>query len=81
MALAGEQEILYTDDDEYWMNGTTYNNPNDRSIMVPKRIGIGTTINIGTKTGKYIYYGLFVFVAEVIIGTGWISVRQSSLHL
>ncbi|WP_342439494.1 DUF5808 domain-containing protein [Paenibacillus sp. FSL L8-0436] len=40
------------------MNGTTYNNPNDRSIMVPKRIGIGTTINIGTKTGKYIYYGL-----------------------
>lgn len=46
------QEILYTDDDEYWINGTTYNNPNNRSVMVLKRIGIGTTINIGTKTGN-----------------------------
>lgn len=58
--LKGGHEILYTDDDEYWINGTTYNNPNDRSVMVPKRLGIGTTINIGTKTGKSIYYGLCI---------------------
>ncbi|AIQ34953.1 hypothetical protein R50345_10270 [Paenibacillus sp. FSL R5-0345] len=73
--LKGEHEILYTDDDEYWINGTTYNNPNDRSVMVPKRLGIGTTINIGTKTGKSIYYGLFVFVALLLIGTGWMGVQ------
>jgi uncharacterized membrane protein len=64
--LNGDHEILYTDDDEYWINGTTYNNPNDRSVMVPKRLGIGTTINMGTKTGKSIYYGLFVFVALLL---------------
>lgn len=75
MLLKGEHEVLYTDDDEYWINGTTYNNPNDRSVMVPKRLGIGTTINIGTKTGKSIYYGLFVFVALLLIGTGWMGVQ------
>lgn len=60
--------ILYTDDDEYWKNGTTYNYPNDRSIMGAKRMGIATTINIGTKTGKSIYSGLFVFAAVLLIG-------------
>lgn len=75
MLLKGEHEVLYTDDDEYWIHGTTYNNPNDRSVMVPKRLGIGTTINIGTKTGKSIYYGLFVFVALLLIGTGWMGVQ------
>lgn len=62
--------ILYTDDDEYWKNGTTYNYPNGRSILVTKRMGIATTINIATKTGKSIYYGLFVFVALLLIGMG-----------
>ncbi|WP_139331009.1 hypothetical protein [Paenibacillus odorifer] len=36
--------------------------------MGAKRMGIATTINIGTKTGKSIYYGLFVFVAVLLIG-------------
>lgn len=73
--LKGDHEILYTDDDEYWINGTTYNNPNDRSVMVPKRLWIGTPINIGTKTGKSIYYGLFVFVALLLTGTAWMGVQ------
>lgn len=55
--LREEHKFFYTDDDEYWIIGTTYNNPNDHSVMVPKRIGIGTTINNGRKTGKSIYYG------------------------
>ncbi|WP_313641675.1 hypothetical protein, partial [Paenibacillus sp.] len=36
------------------------------AVMVSKRLGIGTTINIGTKTGKSIYYSLFVFVALLL---------------
>ncbi|MFC3747793.1 DUF5808 domain-containing protein [Paenibacillus sp. GCM10012306] len=68
-------EVFFTDDDEYWINGTTYNNPSDSSLMVPKRVGIGTTINIGTKVGKSIYRSLFVFVPVVLIGTGWMTVQ------
>lgn len=43
--------------------------------MVPKRHGIGSTINIGTKVGKWFYYGIFVFVGLVLIGTGWMAVQ------
>lgn len=42
-------EILNHDADEYWINGTTYNNPNDHSIRVLKRMGIGTTVILGQK--------------------------------
>ncbi|MFF2018297.1 DUF5808 domain-containing protein [Paenibacillus sp. NPDC058177] len=75
IAGQGEGAVLVTDDDEYWINGTTYNNPNDSSFMVPKRIGIGTTINTGTKVGKSIYRSLFVFLPVVLIGTGWMTVQ------
>ncbi|WP_368665002.1 DUF5808 domain-containing protein [Paenibacillus odorifer] len=57
--------ILYTDDDEYWKNGTTYNYPNDRSIMGAKRMGIATTINIGTKKGKSILRPLCICCSAV----------------
>lgn len=30
-----------------------YNNPNDPSLMVNKRFGIGWTINFGNPLGKY----------------------------
>lgn len=35
------------DDDAYWLLGMFYNNSDDPSIMVPKRFGIGWTINMG----------------------------------
>ncbi|MFF2910378.1 DUF5808 domain-containing protein [Paenibacillus sp. NPDC057934] len=75
IAGQGEGKVFVTDDDEYWINGTTYNNPSDSSLMVPKRIGIGTTINIGTKAGKSIYRSLFVFLPVVLIGAGWMTVQ------
>lgn len=40
------------DDESNWILGMLYNNPNDPSFMVPKRFGIGWTINIGTPLGK-----------------------------
>ncbi|MGX4600636.1 DUF5808 domain-containing protein [Faecalimicrobium sp. JNUCC 81] len=40
------------DDENYWIFGSIYNNPNDPSFMVQKRFGIGWTINIATPLGK-----------------------------
>ena len=34
------------DDDVHWLLGTIYCNPQDPSIFVPKRFGIGWTSNI-----------------------------------
>lgn len=36
---------LGRDDDEHWILGTFYFNPDDPSIVIPKRFGIGWTIN------------------------------------
>ncbi|WEK54662.1 MAG: DUF5808 domain-containing protein [Candidatus Cohnella colombiensis] len=78
-----EQEVLehdgkqiYSDDDEYWANGFTYHNPHDRSLMVPKRVGIGETINTGTLAGKIIMGGILGLVATVIVGTSFLIIRS-----
>ena len=49
------------DDDNNWILGTFYNNPEDPSLFVQKRFGVGWTINIGTTMGK------FMFISPVII--------------
>lgn len=61
-----DKEII-TDEDDYWIDGIIYCNPNDKSIMVEKRFGIGTTVNTGTKWGKIIVYGTYIFIAVILI--------------
>ena len=34
------------DDEQHWKNGI-YNNPDDPRVWVPKRYGVGYTLNIG----------------------------------
>ncbi|WP_141502635.1 DUF5808 domain-containing protein [Paenibacillus luteus] len=66
LAVTDGQSVV-TDDDEYWINGSTYHNPNDTSIMVPKRVGIGTTVNMATRGGKWIQYGSVVLALIIVI--------------
>nr|UWI51501.1 DUF5808 domain-containing protein [Clostridioides difficile] len=49
-------------DEKYWMAGIIYNNPNDPSLMVDKRFGIGWTINFGNPIGKILYILIAVFL-------------------
>ncbi|WP_424767929.1 DUF5808 domain-containing protein [Paenibacillus sp. sgz302251] len=66
---------ILTDDDEYWINGSTYFNPNDQSVMVPKRIGIGTTFNMATRTGKWMQYGGMVLAVIIVLPLAAMAVR------
>lgn len=54
------------DDDESWKNGFTYHNPRDKRFMVPKRIGVGMTVNTGTPAGKIFMWGMCGAVAAII---------------
>ncbi|UKS26303.1 hypothetical protein LOZ80_33050 [Paenibacillus sp. HWE-109] len=74
--LAQDGKTIYTDDDEYWANGFTYHNPLDRSVLVPKRVGIGLTVNTGTLTGKIIIGGIVGLTAAVIAGTSFLLIRS-----
>ena len=43
---------VYTDDDDHWLFGMLYNNPDNRHFVVNRRTGIGTTINVAMPAGK-----------------------------
>lgn len=54
------------DDDSKWIFGTFYNNPNDPSLFVQKRFGVGWTINIGSTKGKILFITPFIIVILVL---------------
>ncbi|WP_334074234.1 MULTISPECIES: DUF5808 domain-containing protein [Paenibacillus] len=74
--LAQEGKVLVTDDDEYWANGFTYHNPYDKSIFVPKRVGLGETVNTATLTGKILVWGILGLTASVLVGVSFMLIRS-----
>jgi uncharacterized membrane protein len=63
---AVETEVAERDDDSSWRGGIFYVNGDDPAVFVPKRIGIGWTINFGNpKTVA----GVFVLVVAIIVVT------------
>lgn len=50
------------DDDDNWLWGMLYYNKNDRHVMVSRRVGIGTTMNLATPFGM----GFTVFGVAVL---------------
>ncbi|WP_249043471.1 DUF5808 domain-containing protein [Paenibacillus faecis] len=74
--LAQEGKEIVTDDDEYWANGFTYHNPDDRSVFVPKRVGMGETVNTATLTGKILVWGVLGLTASVLVGVIFMLIRS-----
>jgi uncharacterized membrane protein len=69
-----ENNNTYIDDDSGWENGLMfYNNPYDERTMVEKRSGYGYTINMASSKGKAFMYGMFGFLALILVGTTGIS--------
>ena len=60
-----DTDLELQDDDDYWVLGMFYNNPNDTRLNVEKRFGIGGTINIAHPAGKII----MIVTAILIIGS------------
>jgi uncharacterized membrane protein len=56
----GPTPAMYRDDDRYWYGGFFYNNPDDPEPFVPKRYGMGWTVNFGHPAGKLILIGILL---------------------
>ena len=52
---------VYTDDDDKWLFGLLYHNPNDNHFMVNRRTGLGTSMNLAKTSGKS-FAGLVILV-------------------
>ncbi len=55
------------DDDRYWKAGSIYVNRSDPALMVPKRFGVGWTINMGHPAGIAIGIVTLVLIVGVIV--------------
>lgn len=55
------------DDDRYWKGGMIYVNRNDPATFVPKRFGVGWTINLGSPGGMVFGIAMVVIVVAAIV--------------
>ncbi|MEI5993431.1 PH domain-containing protein [Candidatus Enterococcus mansonii] len=60
------QEYRYNDEDQYWKYGI-YINPNDKRILVPDRVGMNISTNLGNLGGKLSMgiVGILVLIALI----------------
>lgn len=80
--VADTDTPIVADEDDAWLGGLLYYNPTDKRFMVSKRIGLGTTVNLGTLAGKiyYAFVGL-ILVSVLAIGPVFGIVDSIPTHL
>jgi len=72
-AAAAQPRPDAPDDDRYWKAGLFYVNRNDPAVLVPKRFGIGWTVNLGhpgVAVGAIVFTVLIVALGIVLPGFG-----------
>jgi uncharacterized membrane protein len=82
-----ETSVVFRDDDQYWYGGFIYNNPDDPAMFVPKRFGLGWTLNFGHPgAGRFLIIMLVVLLLVALVpplvvtllGAG--SIHSSGCH-
>ena len=75
---------IFRDDDRYWYGGFFYNNPDDPALFVPKRFGLGWTLNFGHPRAKLFLITMLVLLVLLpplvvaLLGGG--SIHSSGCH-
>jgi uncharacterized membrane protein len=64
----GEQDtgLTHRDDDKYWRGGLFYINREDHALMVPRRFGLGWTLNLGNPRTAMLLAGVVALIGLVI---------------
>lgn len=68
-AVLTDAATIVADEDDAWLGGIFYYNPTDKRFLVAKRIGLGSTVNLGTWAGK-LYYAFVGLVLVVCLAIG-----------
>ncbi len=82
----GHTDAVFRDDDRYWSAGIFYNNPGNPALFVPKRFGLGWTLNFGHPQAKLFLIGVLVgilvlsLLPVLISGTAPIGCHPSGCH-
>ena len=72
----------YLDDDDHWIWGMFYYNPNDTRLMVNARVGVGSTVNMARRSGQVIM-GLILalLMACLLPVVGMIGMERAPVEL
>ena len=74
-----EKEMtLLADDDDHWILGLFYYNPNDSRLTVEKRVGVGATVNAGHPVGKVIMGLCGLVLIGVIAMLVWLGLGEAT---
>jgi uncharacterized membrane protein len=82
----GRTDAVFRDDDRYWYAGFFYNNPDDPALFVPKRFGLGWTLNFGHPQAKLVLIGVLVgilvlsLLPVLVSGTAPIGCHSFGCH-
>ncbi|MCR5291272.1 MAG: DUF5808 domain-containing protein [Eubacterium sp.] len=68
-----KETSIEIDDDDNWILGQIYYNPDDKRLNITKRVGVGATVNMAHPVGKTIgvisiLLLLFIFVELIYVG-------------
>jgi uncharacterized membrane protein len=63
----GRSDAGFRDDDRYWSGGLFYNNPDDPAMFVPKRFGLGWTLNFGHPRARQFLITMLVLVLVLVV--------------
>ena len=76
--ISGDTGTLYLDEDDHWIWGMFYNNPNDNHFMVNNRVGMGMTVNMAKLGGKILMgFAALVIIAMPFLGV-WIWIEEAT---
>lgn len=62
-----DTDLLFHDDDEHWKLGIFYWNPDDASLFLPERFGVGWTVNFARPAVWAIMIGGFAITVAFVI--------------
>lgn len=57
----------FREDDRYWYAGVFYHNPDDPALFVPKRFGLGWTLNFGHPRARLFLIAVLVLLVVVVL--------------
>ncbi len=75
---ANSGKEFYVDDDDKWIGGLVYYNPNDARLVINDRVGTNSSVNLAKPAGKVIYGFLALLLVTMplwglLMGDGSIS--------
>lgn len=59
--------LTHVDDDRYWRGGLVYVNRDDQKLLVPRRFGLGWTLNFGNPRAAMLLAGVVALISLVVV--------------